>query len=161
ALLLPMKLWRSLAGGGVRRLLVDEARILAVEDYSEAACGFDAVAYPSLLAAQRVHALGELTASVVALSTVRRGVDRLSWRVTQRSLPFDASPGAPWILLPRGPREAFDLLRSKGIPLAESPIGRPLLGVKCGCNAAFIVRCAAACRDVVEAIGSDARRGEL
>jgi len=160
ALLLPMKLWRSLAGGGVRRLLIDEACILAVEDYSESASGFDAVAYPSLLAAQRVGA-EELTAPVVTLATVRRGVERVSWHVAQRSLPFDDSPGAPWLLLPREPRDAFDLLRSSGIPLGESSIGRPLLGVKCGRNEAFLVRCIAARRDVVEVMGLDARRGEI
>jgi len=42
--------------------------------------------------------------------------------------------------LPRSVRRAFDALREVGQPFAESPFGRPRLGVKCGCNDAFAVR---------------------
>jgi len=160
AFLLPTKLWRSLAGGGVRRLLIDESHILLLEDYTAAVSGFDAVTYPSLLAVQRVAATSDRTARVVTLGTVR-GVDRLSWRVSQSSLAFDDSAGAPWLVLPREAREAFDLLREHGTSLAESGIGRPLLGVKCGCNAAFVVRCVAAHGGMAEVIGSDGRRGAI
>jgi len=38
-------------------------------------------------------------------------------------------------------RDAFDVLADAGIPLAHSPLGPPQLGVKCGLNEAFIVRC--------------------
>jgi hypothetical protein len=37
-------------------------------------------------------------------------------------------------------RRAFDALRDVGQPFAESPLDRPRLGVKCGCNDAFIVK---------------------
>jgi hypothetical protein len=37
-------------------------------------------------------------------------------------------------------RSAFDRLRAAGIPLHETSHGRPMLGVKCGCNEAFLVR---------------------
>jgi hypothetical protein len=53
ALLLPAKLWRCLAGGGVRRLLTDETSIRALEDWSAARPAFDAAAYPSLLVARK------------------------------------------------------------------------------------------------------------
>jgi hypothetical protein len=43
-------------------------------------------------------------------------------------------------LLPPAVRQAFDLLATHGIALADSQLGRPVLGVKSGCNAAFIVR---------------------
>jgi Eco57I restriction-modification methylase len=161
ALLLPSKLWCSLAGGGVRRLLADETHILALEDYSEASWGFDAVTYPSLLAARRVVISPERTAHVVTLGTVRRGVRRFCWRVAQRALAFDDSPGAPWLLLPREVREAFDRVSLHGEPLAESAVGRPLLGVKCGCNAAFVVKCTGVAGSLAEVVGSDGRRGTI
>jgi hypothetical protein len=53
ALLLPAKLWRCLAGGGVRRLLAGETSIHALEDWSAARSGFDAAVYPSLLVARK------------------------------------------------------------------------------------------------------------
>src|SRR5207248_7394357 len=56
ALLLPVKLWRSLAGGGVRRLLLSETQLDRVEDHSEAPSAFDAAVYPSLIAARRTAA---------------------------------------------------------------------------------------------------------
>ena len=161
ALLLPTKLWRSLAGGGVRRLLIDEAHVLTLEDYSEAACGFDAVAYPSFVAARRMSGFVVPDARVVDVATVRRGVERLCWHVSQRELPFDDSPGAPWLLLPREIREAFDVLRSHGTPLGDTAIGPPLLGVKCGRNAAFVVKCTAVDGGVAQVIGSDSRRGAI
>ena len=42
AMLLPMKLWRSMAGGGVRQLLHGTQRVRAIEDWSEAPAAFDA-----------------------------------------------------------------------------------------------------------------------
>jgi hypothetical protein len=53
ALLLPAKLWRCLAGGGVRRLLAGETSIHALEDWSAARSAFDAAVYPSLLVARK------------------------------------------------------------------------------------------------------------
>jgi hypothetical protein len=50
-LLLPAKLWRCLAGGGVRRLLMQETTIRSLEDWSAARSAFDAAVYPSLLVA--------------------------------------------------------------------------------------------------------------
>jgi hypothetical protein len=61
------------------------------------------------------------------------------WLASSTALPFDDSPGAPWLLVPSPVRAAFDALIRSGVPLAESHFGPPLLGVKCGCNAAFVV----------------------
>jgi hypothetical protein len=63
----------------------------------------------------------------------------VSWSTPVKNLQLDESAGSPWILAPPPVRAAFDFLRAQGIPLAESSIGRPLLGVKTGCNDAFIV----------------------
>jgi hypothetical protein len=43
------------------------------------------------------------------------------------------------VILPPPARRAFDHLREQGTPCASSIFGRPLLGVKTGCNSAFIV----------------------
>jgi hypothetical protein len=69
ALLLPAKLWRVLAGGGVRALLLERCDLLALEDWSEAERAFDATVYPStLVARQRPATAGPSTpASILNL----------------------------------------------------------------------------------------------
>jgi len=135
ALVLPVKLWRSLAGGGVRRVLADGTELRAVEDWSESRAAFDAVTYPSMLVALRRES--------PAAHSVRLGLQRrdqaLTWRVEREDLPLDDSAGAPWLLLPPEARAGFDRLDRGGMPLARSRFGRPLLGVKTGCNEAFTV----------------------
>lgn len=61
------------------------------------------------------------------------------WAMPAAALPLDRSPGSPWVLLPPVVRRAFDVLAEAGRPLAESAFGSPMLGVKCGCNDAFLV----------------------
>jgi hypothetical protein len=141
ALLLPAKLWRSLAGGGLRRLLHEESVVTAIEDWSEARAAFDAAVYPSLVVATRAVARGGGTPAPNALAVAVHLRDRaVEWRVRSvRDVALDDTAGCPWLLLPPAARRAFDLLRASGPPLAESPLGRPHLGVKCGCNDAFVV----------------------
>jgi hypothetical protein len=75
--------------------------------------------------------------TIAAAVYTNDGVRR--WAMPTRALPFDATPGSPWVLVPPGVRRAFDALSAAGGALAESPFGSPLLGVKCGCNDAFLV----------------------
>jgi hypothetical protein len=70
---------------------------------------------------------------------VHRRDDALSWRLPRSAIALDATHGAPWLLVPPDVRDGFDRLSATGTPLARSPLGRPLLGVKSGCNEAFIV----------------------
>lgn len=77
------------------------------------------------------------TGVMVAVHT-RAGVHR--WRGAADALPFDRSPGSPWLLVPPAVRAGFDAVCEAGTALADTPFGAPTLGVKCGCNAAFIVR---------------------
>ena len=149
-LLVPAKLWRTLSGGGVRRLLLEESELRVLHDWADAPALFDAAAYPSLLVAQRAQAV---TNEPAVAPTSRRarphGPPPVSCGVTRRrtvhferdatTLPLQGDPAAPWVLLPPAAHVAFDALRSAGVPLASSPLGRPLLGVKCGCNTAFLV----------------------
>jgi Eco57I restriction-modification methylase len=155
ALLLPAKLWRALAGGGVRAVLADSANLRAVEDWSESRVAFDAVVYPSFLLARRRERGAPASMAAAAPASrrsrrpspgepdvriaIHRRDDMLVWRLPRSALPLDETRGAPWLLLPPEVRAAFDHVVAAGTPLARSPLGRPLLGVKSGCNDAFIV----------------------
>ena len=149
ALLVPAKLWRSLAGGGVRQVIFSEARVVALEDWAELRAGFDAAVYPSMLIALRQGASGMAVASGNAKPnsvddkySVRLAVhvrdDAIAWRAPFTSIPLDSTVGAPWLLLPPDARAGFDRLAAAGPPLARTVFGRPLLGVKTGCNDAFL-----------------------
>ncbi len=158
ALLLPLKLWRSLAGGGVRRLLGDVLQLRRLEDWSEAPAAFDAAVYPSLVVASRARVAGVArgtgdarhapalpcdasNASDTVQLTVHRRDLAIGWSAPRRLLAVDHSPGAPWLILPPPARAAFARLAKAGPMLAQSAFGRPALGVKCGCNDAFVVDC--------------------
>ncbi|HEX5438872.1 MAG TPA: DNA methyltransferase [Gemmatimonadaceae bacterium] len=182
ALLLPSKLWRSLSGGGVRRLVRESTQVVALEDWSESPAVFDAAVYPSLLVARRVDAANGATIngavstsrgmpasngtaraprasaptrvnrarSVIARSTTARTAPiaaalhrrdgALRWTLPQERLSLDADPASPWLSAPSEVRAAFDRLARAGTPLADGMLGRPALGLKCGCNEAFLVR---------------------
>lgn len=163
ALLVPVKLWHSLAGGGVRRLLMESARIGALEDYSEAQAGFDAVVYPSLIIADRGPLAGGPAASAppVRVTASRRGGPPISWTVPQPALPFDTTGGSPWLVLPATVRNAFDAMRNAGVPMATSPIGRPYLGIKCGLNEAYIVRAIGGRAGIIEVESSSGHMGRV
>ena len=134
AMLVPAKLWRSLAGGGLRRFLATEAPPLSLDDWSDSAPAFDAAVYPSLLVARRTR---QPTADIAGAVHYRDLT--LRWRTPRATLALDATPGSPWVIAPPEARAAFDLLVRRGTPMAATPFGRPLLGVKCGLNEAFLV----------------------
>lgn len=153
ALLLPSKLWSALAGGGVRDLLARRTQLLAVDDWGDAAAGFDAVVYPSSIVARRLASAAATSAPAPADECVRPPAEAPSpLRLTMHrdgsarayvldpaALALDQTPGAPWLLLPPDVRDAFAALERAGVPLAASAFGRPMLGVKSGCNDAFLV----------------------
>ena len=153
ALLLPMKLWCSLAGGGLRELLHGRTRVLRLEDLSESKHAFDAAVYPSLLVARA----GSPPGDSLRIAIHRRDAAR-EWDIRPRNLAFDDSPGAPWIVLSPGARDAFDRVRAASAPLAAT-FGAPRLGVKSGCNAAFIVRVADTTRDLARIVNGDGETG--
>jgi hypothetical protein len=140
----------------VRRFIDAETRLRRVEDFSEAPAAFDAAVYPSLLVAQRGGA--PRSSECIDVAVHHRGRELLTWQASHEMLAFDASPGSPWILLPPQARRAFDRLRAAGTPLAQTVIGRPYLGVKCGCNDAFVVELLDVDDDVAEVLTSDGRR---
>ncbi|HET8772676.1 MAG TPA: DNA methyltransferase, partial [Thermoanaerobaculia bacterium] len=139
SLLVPSKLWRSLAGGGVRRLLTERASLQLVEDWSAAPSMFDAATYPSIVVATRGAPAFE---DNVRLS-VHHGRAQVEWRAPRSHLPLDDTAGSPWLSLPPDARAAFDRLCRAGVPLTASGLGLTTLGVKCGCNEAFLVTASA------------------
>jgi hypothetical protein len=160
--LVPAKLWRALAGGGVRRLLAEETRVAVLEDLAEAPSTFDAAVYPSLIVAERWNGPTNDHPGEILAAAYHRGCGSLRWRLPRRQLAFDDSPGSPWLVLPPDVRLAFDRLRAVGVPFAESSIGRPRLGVKTGFNLAFLVRHGSvAANDAVEVVAANGRRGRV
>ncbi len=139
ALLLPTKLWRSLAGGGVRQLLYDRTNIVILEDLTESHAGFDAAVYPSLLIARRRADRSDDGMQPIS-AAVRTRQGSAQWVCPRKLLPFDETPGSPWVLIPPAARCAFDRISRRAVPFFRTSFGRPLLGVKTGCNNAFIVR---------------------
>lgn len=152
ALLVPAKLWKSLAGGGVRRRLGQAAALRVIEDWSDAPALFDAAVYPSFVVVTRGSAPNAIHA------TVHRRDLAVRWQSTTAALPLDDSPGSPWLILPPEARAAFDRLSEAGVPLHACGLGRVTLGVKTGCNAAFVV--AAHSEPVESSLLRPALRGE-
>jgi len=161
ALLVPTKLWQSLAGGGVRRLLSEETRVVELEDLAEAASTFEAAVYPSLIVAERWSGAPDDTPGEILAATHHRGCGALRWRLPRRTLAFDETPGSPWLILPAEVRAAFDRLRTAGVALADSAIGRPHLGVKSGLNLAFVVRLEDVPDEVATIVAANGRRGHV
>jgi hypothetical protein len=159
ALLLPSKLWRSLAGGGVRQLLLDRTNPVVLEDLSESTSQFEAAVYPSLLVARKQTPLSATTQERCD-AKVRLPHRVVRWSVPPGDLRFNDTPGSPWILLPPPARKAFERIRNVGTPFAASAFGRPMLGVKTGCNGAFVVRVDGV-EDDVALISAGGRHGRI
>jgi hypothetical protein len=160
ALLVPAKLWRSLAGGGVRSHLLQRTHIVELHDLTESRQLFDAAVYPSVIVARRrslpdaaalldplesasptkTRAISlDASSDTAALVVVHRRESAMHWPLDAKALPFDATAGSPWLIMPPEVRASFDRVGSAGLPLADSPLGRPLVGVKTGLNEAFVV----------------------
>ncbi len=162
ALLVPAKLWGSLAGGGVRDLLWREAPPVALERWADDAAGFDAAVYPSAVIARRSAATRPSGArDTTPIRIAVHGASPRAWTIPRARLALDPSVGAPWLLIPPAVRAAFDVLSAAGIPLAESALGRPTLGVKTGCNEAFLVEPTGLAADRLRIAVRSAMRGAM
>jgi hypothetical protein len=139
ALIVPAKLSRSLAGGGVRHFLESNAELLELHDFGSADRSFDAAVYPFVVLAKASPRVAEAAPGAPIHVVAHRGGQPEHWRVERTQLGFDSSAGSPWLLVPQDVRRSFDALSRNGTPLAASIFGRPLLGVKTGCNHAFLV----------------------
>lgn len=140
AFVLPVKLWRSLAGGGWRRLFDGPLSLRRLEDWSEGPPTFDAAVYPAIVVARRRADAGAAAhdPQPARVVTVRRDT-AVMWDLAQDRRALDAGPGSPWVVAPPLVHAAFDAVRAVGVPMAATPFGRPTLGVKSGCNDAYVV----------------------
>jgi hypothetical protein len=127
----------------VRKLLAERTELLLLEDRADAKSDFDASVYPSLLVCRSKPFASQTLDTIVAPATMRCEVHSqeraFRWRCPAVSLGLDDTPGSPWLVIPNSARRAFDRITEAGITLADSLFGRPLLGVKTGCNEAFLV----------------------
>jgi hypothetical protein len=134
----------------VRELLAERADIVLIEDLSGSRSQFDAAVYPSLLIArlktqivERAAASSDTEASAppdrITIRIRSNGSTR-SWRCPPHRLSLDGTPGSPWLLLPGRVRNSFDYLTRSAAPMRITRFERPLLGVKTGCNDAYLVR---------------------
>jgi hypothetical protein len=139
ALLVPAKLWRSLAGGGIRSRLLEQSNIVELHDLTESRQLFDAAVYPSILVGRRKSSPSATIPTPSARAVVHRRESAIHWSLSPSRLSFDETSGSPWLIMPPEVRVAFDRIRAAGVCLAASAIGRPLLGVKTGCNEAFVL----------------------
>ena len=135
ALVVPSKLWRSLAGGGLREFLMQNAILRELHDLTGATSVFDAAVYPSVVVAERSR---DGNCDEIDL-IVHRGGKTQRCRATPARVAFDPTRGSPWLMVPSEVRTSFDLVAQQGTPLAYTCFGRPLLGVKTGCNNAFLI----------------------
>ena len=62
------------------------------------------------------------------------------WEVVGGTHRLETDDASPWLMLPAPARAAFDALRRAGSPLGGLAGTRATLGVKCGCNDAFLVQ---------------------
>src|SRR6185503_12177958 len=116
-----------------------EHQLVSLEDWSDAPSLFDAAVYPSSFVVRRGAASSSNQRAETRI-TVHAARVAATWGVDAGELGLDDTPGAPWLMLPPPARRSFDALRDIGIGLASSRFGAPLLGLKCGCNGAFIMR---------------------
>jgi hypothetical protein len=117
--------------------------------------------YPSLVVATRRPITPSRRPVQTDVAVHHRGSAPLEWQTSIGALGLDETGGAPWILLPPAARDAFDRLRRAGRALAQTPLGRPLLGVKCGCNEAFVVEVIDSNDDTARVRGLDGRVGVI
>jgi methylase of polypeptide subunit release factors len=165
--LVPAKLFRSLHGAALRRLLMQHD-LLSIEDHSDADREmFDATVYPAVLHARKVPKTGSSprarrhsgSGRVPRPAGVRRRVAVTTWRgdtatrwtAPKRELPaVEEAPGAPWLLIERDVSEIIAGMRRCSRPMGAIEELQPMRGLFTGANRHFLTSDAAA-REVLGA----------
>jgi hypothetical protein len=151
AFLLPAKLWRSVAAGALRHHLLQHATPLHLRDHSADAGGFSAAVYPSAIVLRRTPPhTGDTpmqTGNVECHTTSARNTAE-HFAIASESLPANAVPGAPWRIVPDAVRIAADTITCAGMRWSDSILPHPSLGIKTGCNDAYLIED----RDVPDAL---------
>ena len=142
AFLLPAKLWRSVAAGALRHHLLQHAMPLNLRDHSADAGGFSAAVYPSAITLRRTppHS-GEtpMHTGHVECQTTHVNSTTQHFAIAAEHLPATTVPGAPWRIVPDAVRLAADTITHAGMHWSDSILPPPSLGIKTGCNDAFLL----------------------
>ncbi len=143
ALLLPNKLWRTVSAGALRQHLLQRATPLLLRDHSADAGGFAAAVYPSAIVLRRTPPQTGATnimptESMDCSATDAAGTPH-NFSIATASLAATSHPGAPWRLIPDAVRIAADALSTAGGRWTDTIIPPPSLGIKTGCNEAFLL----------------------
>ncbi len=142
AFLLPAKLWRSVAAGALRQHLLQHATPLHLRDHSANAGGFSAAVYPSAIVVQRITPHAEnppMNTGDVECHTTD-ALDRPHhFKVSASDLAATSHPGAPWRIVPDDVRHSADAITLAGTRWTDSILPSPSLGIKTGCNDAFLI----------------------
>lgn len=142
AFLLPAKLWRSVAAGALRQHLLRHATPRQLRDHSTDAGGFSAAVYPSAIVLQHSPPRSGDPAmhdGDVECHTTDASGTMQHFSVPAAHLPTAAHAGAPWRIVPERVRIAADTLSHAGIRWTDTILPPPSLGVKTGCNDAFLL----------------------
>ena len=145
AFILPAKLWRSVAAGALREHLLRNARPLQIRDYSGHAAGFNAAVYPSTVILRRhatptPHLPAEMDNPIVDCHTADAAGYPHQFTIPAHQLSAGpAASGAPWRVIPSAVRAAAETLTAAGTRWNDSIIPPPSLGIKTGCNEAFLL----------------------
>ncbi|HSK20260.1 MAG TPA: hypothetical protein VK912_13995 [Longimicrobiales bacterium] len=139
-MVLPAKLFRSLAPGGARALLLGDTHISSIEDHSlDQRAVFDADAFTAVVIAQRVDAAEAGTPPAVSVRMTRSNGDPLEFVADRADLPL--RPGdvrSPWLLAPPGCAAALRRMQGAGRQLGESGLS-VRRGAMTGANDVMIV----------------------
>ncbi len=142
AFLLPAKLWRSVSAGALRQHLLQHATPTHLRDHSANAGGFSAAVYPSAIVLQHTPPrAGDPTMHTghVDCHTTDASGAMHHFRTPATQLPVAEHPGAPWRVIPEAVRIAADTLAHAGTRWMDSILPAPSLGIKTGCNDAFLL----------------------
>jgi hypothetical protein len=130
-------------GEPLRRFLGQEAWVESVVDFGHAKQIFlDADVFPSILVARKPEEKPKpATARVCAIPREQLRIDDLSRQIEEEGFEVEAAQltAEPWQLEPSGVTELLAKIRRQGVPLAEFAGMKPLMGIKTGCNDAFLI----------------------
>ena len=140
-MVLPAKLFRSLAPGGARALLLADTHISSIEDHSlDQRAVFDADAFTAVLIAQRIDEAEPAAPPAVSVRMTRSDGAALDFVVGHADLPLRAGDvRSPWLLAPPGCAAALRRMQHAGPELAAAGLS-VRRGAMTGANDVMIVR---------------------
>ena len=140
-MVLPAKLFRSLAPGGARALLLGDTHLSSIADHSlDQRAVFDADAFTAVVIAQRIDPAEPIAPPAVSVRMTRNDGGPLDFVVDHADLPLRAGDvRSPWLLAPPGCAAALRRMQGAGPLLAEAGLS-VRRGAMTAANDVMIVR---------------------